>query len=232
MAGTGAASQAAQAAKTAVVDEVRERMQSSTATVLTEYRGLTVAELARLRAELRRNDAEYKVVKNTLTRIAAREAGLEVPDSLLTGPTAITFVAGDPVAVAKVLRQFSKENPELVVKGSILEGRLIDAAETLQLADLASREELLAKMAGMMEAVVAQPARLALASLSKMARLLAAFQDRKAQEPAPAPEAEAPEAEEAPAPEAEAPEAEEASAAQDIAAGEVPTAEADQTEQA
>lgn len=214
MAGTGAASRAAQAAKTAVVDEVRERMQSSTATVLTEYRGLTVAELAKLRAELRRNDAEYKVVKNTLTRIAAREAGLEVPDSLLTGPTAITFVAGDPVAVAKVLRQFSKDNPELVIKGSILEGRLIDASETLKLADLASREELLARMAGLMEAIVAQPARLALASLSKMARLLAAYQDRKTQEPQPAPEAEAP------APEAEAPEAEEAPAAQDAPAAE------------
>lgn len=165
--------------KVAVVDEVRERFAASTATVLTEYRGLTVTELAELRAELRKSDAEYAVVKNTLTRIAARDAGLQVPDELLTGPTAVTFCAGDPVAVAKVLRAFSRSHPALVVKGGILDGRLIDAAETLQLADLASREELLGKLAGMMEAVLAQPARLAQASLAKAARLFAALQEKK-----------------------------------------------------
>ena len=165
--------------KVAVVDEVRDRLNGSTATVLTEYRGLTVTELAALRAELRKNDAEYKVVKNTLTRIAARDAGLEVPDDLLVGPTAITFCAVDPVAVAKVLRAFSREHPELVVKGSILEGKLLDAGDTVKLADLESREELLARLAGLFEAVLAQPARLALANLTKAARLFAALQQKR-----------------------------------------------------
>lgn len=165
--------------KVAAVGEVRERLQGSTATVLTEYRGLTVAELARLRAELRQSDAEYKVVKNTLTRIAARDAGLSVPDETLTGPTAVTFCGEDFVAAAKVLRRFSRENPELVVKGSILEGQFLGPEDTLRLADLQTREELLARIAGVMEAVVAQPARLALASLSKAARLFAALVEKR-----------------------------------------------------
>ena len=164
--------------KAAAVAEVRERLQSATAAVLTEYRGLTVGELARLRAELRKNDAEYKVVKNTLTRIAVRDAGLDVPDDLLTGPTAVTFCAGDPVAVAKVLRAFAKDNPELVVKGSILDGKLLDAGDTIKLADLASREELLSQLAGLFGTTLAQPARLAQANLSKLARLFAALQER------------------------------------------------------
>lgn len=166
--------------KVAAVAEVRDRLERSTATVLTEYRGLTVAELASLRAELRDTDAEYKVVKNTLTLIAARETGLVIPDGLLTGPTAVTFCAGDPVATAKVLRRFSRLNPELVVKGAILEGNVLSAAEALSLADLQSRDELLARLAGAMEAVVAQPARLALASLSKAARTFAALADKLA----------------------------------------------------
>jgi large subunit ribosomal protein L10 len=197
--------------KVAVVDEVRTRLSESTATVLTEYRGLTVTELADLRAELRKNDAEYKVVKNTLTRIAARDAGLEVPDELLVGPTAVTFCAGDPVAVAKVLRTFSKDHPELVVKGSILDGRLLDAADTMKLADLASREELLGKLAGMFEAILAQPARLALANLTKAARLLAALQAKReeAGETMDAPAAPAPDAGQAD-PEPDTPAAEEA----------------------
>lgn len=172
--------------KVAVVDEVREKLSSSTATVLTEYRGLTVSQLAALRAELRKSNAEYKVAKNTLTRIAAREAGLEVPDDMLTGPTALAFCADDPVSVAKTLRAFAKANPALIVKGAVLEGRLIDAAETSQLADLASREELLAKVAGMIQTLIAQPARLAQASLTKMAQLMAALQEKKAAEPQPA----------------------------------------------
>jgi large subunit ribosomal protein L10 len=165
--------------KVAVVDEVRDRLTESTATVLTEYRGLTVTDLADLRAELRKSDAEYKVVKNTLTRIAVKDAGFDVPDELLVGPTAITFCAGDPVSVAKVLRAFSKDHPELVVKGSILDGKLLDAADTMKLADLESREELLSRLAGMFEAVLAQPARLALANLTKAARLLAALQAKR-----------------------------------------------------
>jgi large subunit ribosomal protein L10 len=168
--------------KAAAVALVRERIQSSTATILTEYRGLTVAELARLRAQLRPISAEYKVVKNTLTRIAARDAGMDVPDATLTGPTAVLFTGEDPVAAAKVLRSFSRENPELVVKGSILDGRFLDAADTMRLADLESREELLARLAGMMEAVIAQPARLAAASLSKAARLFQALIDKRSAE--------------------------------------------------
>jgi large subunit ribosomal protein L10 len=166
--------------KVATVTEVRERMEGSTATMLTEYRGLTVGQLARLRAELRKAGAEYRVVKNTLTKIAVKDAGYEVPDELLTGPTAVTFCGDDPVAAAKALRTFAKDNPALVVKGGILEGRFIDAGEATRLADLASREELLAQLAGLMQAVVAQPARLALASLSKAARLFAALQDKRA----------------------------------------------------
>jgi large subunit ribosomal protein L10 len=193
--------------KVAVVDEVRDRLTESTATVLTEYRGLTVTQLANLRAELRKSDAEYKVVKNTLTRIAARDAGFDVPDELLVGPTAVTFCAGDPVAVAKVLRTFAKDHPALVVKGSILDGKLLDAADTMKLADLASREELLGTLAGMFESVLAQPARLALANLTKAARLLAALQAKRVEagESMDAPDAgpaveEAPSAEESPAP--------------------------------
>ena len=169
--------------KVAVVDEVSRSLTDATATVLTEYRGLTVDELAELRARLRESEASYKVVKNTLTRLAASDAGLDIPDEFLLGPTAITFCAGDPVAVAKVLRAFSRQHPQLVIKGGVLEGRVLDAEETTKLADLESREELLAKLAGMMQMVIAQPARLAQAQLSKFARLLAALQDKKASDP-------------------------------------------------
>jgi large subunit ribosomal protein L10 len=187
--------------KVATVTEVRERMEGATATMLTEYRGLTVGQLARLRAELRKAGAEYRVVKNTLTKIAVKDAGFDVPDDLLTGPTAVTFCGEDPVAAAKALRTFAKDNPALIVKGGILEGRFIDAGEATRLADLASREELLAQLAGLMQAIVAQPARLALASLSKAARLFAALQDKRAAagETIDAPAAAAPAAEETPA---------------------------------
>ena len=186
--------------KVAVVDDVRQRLSVATATVLTEYRGLSVDDLAELRARLRDSDASYRVVKNTLTRRAARDAGLDLPDELLIGPTAITFCAGDPVAAAKVLRAFSREHPALIIKGGVLEGRVLDAAETSGLADLASREELLARLAGMMQAIIAQPARLAQANLVKFARLLAALQEKRSaapQEPAAEP---APTATEAAAP--------------------------------
>jgi large subunit ribosomal protein L10 len=165
--------------KVAVVDEVRERMQHSTAALLTEYRGLSVTALRTLRIQLREADAEYKVAKNTLIRIAAREAGFKVPDDVLTGPTAITFCAGDPVATAKVLRAFSRQNPALVIKGGFLDGAVLSAEETLQLAELASREELLARLAGLFEAVLALPARLAQANLTKMARLVTALIEKR-----------------------------------------------------
>ena len=169
--------------KVAVVDEVSRRLSESTATVLTEYRGLSVDELAELRAKLRETDASYRVVKNTLTRLAAQDAGVDIPHDILIGPTAVTFCAGDPVAAAKVLRAFSKQHPELVIKGGVLDGRVLDAAETTRLSELESRDELLARLAGMMQSIVAQPARLAQANLSKFARLLAALQDKKASDP-------------------------------------------------
>lgn len=165
--------------KVAAVTAVRDRIQGASATMLTEYRGLTVGQLAQLRRELRKAGAEYRVVKNTLTKIAVRDAGYDVPDELLTGPTAVTFCGDDPVAAAKALRAFARAYPALVVKGGILEGRFIDAGEATRLADLASREELLAQVAGAMQAILAQPARLALASLSKTARLMAALQEKR-----------------------------------------------------
>ena len=211
--------------KVAVVDEVRERLEGSAATLLTEYRGLTVSQLAQLRARLREAGGEYKVVKNTLTAIAAKDAGYDVPAELLAGPTAVTFAAEDPAAVAKVLREFAKANPSLVVKGGILEGKVLNAAEAGQLADLPSRDELLATAAGMMQSLVAQPARLALASLSKVARLFAALQDKKeaAGETASAPAVEEPAA----AAEEPAAAADEPAAAGDGAATDEVPAEAD-----
>lgn len=172
--------------KVAVVDEVRSRLDDATATVLTEYRGLTVTELAELRANLRVTSAEYKVVKNTLTKRAVADAGLDVPDAMLVGPTAITFCAGDPVATAKVLRAFAKDHPSLVVKGGILDGRLLDATETMKLADLASREETLATIAGMLGTLLAAPARLAKANLDKVARVLGALEAKRAEDDRPA----------------------------------------------
>jgi large subunit ribosomal protein L10 len=171
--------------KVAVVEDVRDRLANANAAVLTEYRGLSVAELATLRSRLRESEAEYRVLKNTLTRIASRDAGFDIPDEVLTGPTAITFCAGDPVAAAKVLRSFSREHPALVIKGGILEGRVLSAEETTSLADLESREEMLAKLAGMMQTIIAQPARLAIANLEKAARLFAALQDKLPAEPEP-----------------------------------------------
>lgn len=163
--------------KVAQVHDVSERLSTSTAAVLTEYRGLSVGDLAELRRRLREEDAEYRIVKNTLARRAVRDAGVDLPDDLFTGPTAITFCAGDPVAAAKVLKTFSKEHPGLSLKASYVDGGLLDAEETAKLADLASREELLGQLAGMLDSLLAQPARLAKANLDKVARLLGAYQD-------------------------------------------------------
>lgn len=167
--------------KVAQVTEIRTRLTASNAAVLTEYRGLSVSDLAELRRRLREEDAEYRVVKNTLARRALADAGIDLPDELLTGPTAITFCAGDPVAAAKVLKTFGKDHPGLTMKASYLDGAVLDAAATAQLAELASREELLGTLAGMLGTILAQPARLAQASLTKMARLLAAFEGDRAE---------------------------------------------------
>jgi large subunit ribosomal protein L10 len=145
--------------KVAVVDEVRTRFSDSDAILLTEYRGIDVGGLAELRRALREAGGEYKVYKNTLVRFAARDLGLDLEDQL-TGPTAIAFVptgsGGDPVAVAKALREFAKGNPNLVVKGGVLGDKLLSAADAKALADVAPREELLAKLAGLIAAPMVQ----------------------------------------------------------------------------
>jgi large subunit ribosomal protein L10 len=142
--------------KVAVVDEVRERLSSSSAVLLTEYRGLKVSELAALRRTLRAAGGDYKVYKNTLVRFAARELGVEGSDELFIGPTAIAFVKGDAAAVAKSLRDFARTNPNLVVKGGFLGTKVLSPAEVTTLADLPSRETLLAQLAGAFQAPIQQ----------------------------------------------------------------------------
>ena len=144
--------------------------------LLTDYRGLTVEELAELRAQLREVDASYNVVKNTLTRIAARNAGLEGLDDMLVGPTALVFCGTDPVGPAKVLKAFGKDHEALVFKGGYLEGEVLDAEAALGLADLESRDDLLSKLAGLMNNALAGFARLLQAPVSDMARLMAALE--------------------------------------------------------
>lgn len=141
--------------KVAVVDEVREKLSGADAAILTEYRGLKVGELADLRRSLRGAGGEYKVYKNTLVRFAARELGLDDLESLLTGPTAIAFVKGDAAGVAKAIRDYSRTNPMLVIKGTVLGGKVLDAKSTAALADLPSREVLLAQLAGALQAPLA-----------------------------------------------------------------------------
>lgn len=133
--------------KAAAVAELTDQFRSSNAAVLTEYRGLTVAQLKELRRSLGEN-AQYAVVKNTLTKIAANEAGIDTLDDLFSGPTAVAFVTGDPVESAKGLRDFAKDNPNLIIKGGVLDGKALSADEIKKLADLESREVLLSKLAG------------------------------------------------------------------------------------
>ena len=144
--------------KTAAVAELTEDFKSATATVLTEYRGLTVTSMKELRRSLG-TTTKYSVVKNTLTKIAAKNAGVEISDDLLVGPSAIAFVKGDPIDAAKSLKNFQKENPFLVIKGGIFEGKAVTTAEIMKLADLESREVLLSKLAGAMKGTMAKAAR-------------------------------------------------------------------------
>jgi large subunit ribosomal protein L10 len=180
--------------KAADVAELTENFRSSNGAVLTEYRGLTVAQLRELRTALG-DDVNYAVVKNTLTKIAAKDAGVESFDSLLQGPSAIAFIKGDPVVAAKGLRDFAKANPLLVIKGGVLDGKALGSDEINKLADLESREVLLAKLAGAMKAAPQQAVSLFAAPLSQAARLFAALQDKLPAEDAPV-------ADEAPAAEA------------------------------
>jgi len=173
----------ARADKVAAVAELTERFQAANGAVLAEYRGLTVAQLAALRRSLGER-ATFSVVKNTLTKIAAAEAGLaDHLDALLTGPSAIAFISGDVVEAAKGLRDFSKANPALVIKGGVIDGKPMVPAEIERLADLESREVLLAMLAGAMKASMAHAAATMAALPTQMARLAAALEAKRAAEP-------------------------------------------------
>ena len=199
--------------KTAAIAELAEKFRSSNATVLTEYRGLSVKQITDLRGALRGN-ATYAVVKNTLTELAAKEAGVTAFDGQLVGPSAIAFVDGDVVAAAKGLRDFAKANPHLVIKSGLLDGKALSAAEITKLADLESREVLLAKLAGAMNASLSKAVYLFAAPLSQTARVVDALR-AKVETEGPADAAPAAEAtEETPADAAPA-----AEATEDVATG-------------
>ncbi|MCX6398123.1 MAG: 50S ribosomal protein L10 [Propionibacteriales bacterium] len=223
--------------KAAAVAEIVDSFNDSAGAVLTEYRGLTVKQLRDLRKALGEN-ANYAVVKNTLTKLAATEAGVEGFDDLLNGPTAIAFINGDVVEAAKGLRDFAKANPALVIKGGYIDGSLMDAAEIGKLADLESREVLLGKLAGAMLASLSQAVYLLNAPLAQAARLVGALEAKAQQDPSVlqggAGEPAAAVAEEAPAEEPEAAADAEAPVAEAEAAEavetEAPAAEADADE--
>jgi large subunit ribosomal protein L10 len=182
--------QMARSDKVAAVGELADRFSNSAGVVLTEYRGLSVKALMQLRRSLG-DDASYAVSKNTLTTIAAREAGLDAIEEQLVGPTAIAFINGDPVVVAKGLRDFARTNPQLVIKGGVLDGKFMTPDEVRRLADLESREVLLAKVAGALQGVLQQAVSLVAAPLSQAARLFAALEQAAGDNPAllaPAPE--------------------------------------------
>ena len=172
----------ARADKQAAVAEIADEFSASVGAVLTEYRGLTVKELKDLRRSLGAN-ADYAVVKNTLAKLAAKQSGIDGFDDLLTGPTAIAFIKGDVVEAAKGLRDFAKANPNLVIKGGVYEGKHLDASEVAKLADLESREVLLAKLAGAMTASLSQALYVFNALPSKAAQLAAALQEKAANDP-------------------------------------------------
>jgi large subunit ribosomal protein L10 len=167
--------------KASAVAELTDNFRASAATVLTEYRGLTVKELTELRRSLGAQ-AKYSVAKNTLAKRAATDAGIEGLDELFTGPTALAFVNGDVVEAAKGLRAFAKAHPVLVIKGGVFEGKAITADEVNKLADLESREVLLAKLAGAMKGNLTKAAGLFQAPLAQVARLGAALQEKREKE--------------------------------------------------
>ncbi|NDA80306.1 MAG: 50S ribosomal protein L10 [Actinobacteria bacterium] len=144
--------------KSAVIAELTEDFRGAGATIVTEYRGLSVTSMKALRRSLG-GTTKYSVAKNTLMRIAAKNAGVEISDELLKGPSAVAFISGDPIDAAKSLRDFAKENPALVIKGGIYEGKLVTTEEIMKLANLESREVLLAKLAGAMKGSLAKAAR-------------------------------------------------------------------------
>jgi large subunit ribosomal protein L10 len=177
----------ANAEKVAAVAELTERFSGSTGAVLTEYRGLTVAQFAELRRTLGDN-ATFTVVKNTLTKLAVTEAGLsDQLSSLLAGPSAVAFVEGDVVEAAKGLRDFSRANPLLVIKGGVLDGKAITPAEVIRLADVEPREVLLAKLAGALKATQARAAGSFNALPAQMAQLADALRAKLEAAAAPGP---------------------------------------------
>ncbi|MET3862076.1 large subunit ribosomal protein L10 [Dietzia sp. 2505] len=168
----------AKPAKVQAVEEIKEHFQNSTTAVVTEYRGLSVPQVTALRKALG-DSATYTVAKNTLVKRAAKEAGVEGLDDLLTGPTAIAFVTGEVVDAAKALKNFTKDNKALIVKGGVMDGATLSAAELDKIAELESREVLLAKMAGALKGNQAKAAGLFNAPASQLARLFAALEDKK-----------------------------------------------------
>src|SRR6478752_870619 len=187
----------AKAELVATVAETTERFRTANAAVITEYRGLTMAQLTELRRSLG-SDTAYTVAKNTLVKRAAADAGVPGLDDLFVGPTAVAFVTGEPVDAAKALRDFAKTHPLLVIKGGLLDGRPLEAAEVSKLADLDSREVLLGKLAGAMKGTLTKAAIVLNALPTKTAQLLAALQEKQGGAPGDA-------AEEAPAEDADAP---------------------------
>jgi large subunit ribosomal protein L10 len=171
--------------KVAVVEEVRGRLAAADAAILTEYRGLTVKELADLRRSLRTAGGEYKIYKNSLVRFAVRDLGLDGLEEFLTGPTAIAFVAGDAVGVAKALRDYARTNPNLVVKGGVLGTSILSAGDASALADIPPREVLLARLAGLMAAPLQQFAGLLQALPRNFAYGLQALIDQRGGQPEP-----------------------------------------------
>ena len=220
--------------KAAAVAEIVDQFNESAGAVLTEYRGLTVKQLQDLRRSLGEN-ANYAVVKNTLAKIAANQVGISGFDDLLAGPTAIAFIQGDVVEAAKGLRDFAKANPALIIKGGVLDGQPLDAAEVAKLADLESREVLMGKLAGAMLASLSQAVYLLNAPLAQAARLAGALQAKAEQDPSilaggagtPAAAEEAPEAAAA----ADEAPADEAPAAEEAPAEETPAAEAETSDE-
>ena len=169
------------ASNIAEVEAIKGRLDGSVAALLTEYRGLKVAELGELRASLRGSSTEYRVLKNTLTSIAVREAGYEDLVGLLQGPTAVAFVHGDPVQAAKDLAEFARTHPALIVKGGVMDGKVLGADEVRRLATLESREVLLARLAGLLQASAQQTVNLLAAPLRQVATMTAALRDQKAE---------------------------------------------------
>ena len=173
----------AKADKAAAVADIAEQFKEATAALVTEYRGLTVSNLAELRRSLG-DSATYSVAKNTLVKRAASEAGIDGLDELFAGPTAIAFVTGEPVDVAKALKKFATDHKALVIKGGYMDGHALTVAEVERIADLEAREVLLAKLAGAMKGNLTKAAGLFNAPASHVARLAAALQEKKSGEEA------------------------------------------------